>query len=339
MYLGYKINIIGKVVDKNNKIAYYVDNNYIRYTYAELRYIVNNNKLPEKFKYMRDGFEYIDTNMRMQSNGVLRCKSGRLQSKSLIDKSILVIVEDSGSGFIFYREMIERSYVNVKFDIISSNGNKGLLKAYKENMEQYKHIIVISDNKLTDDMYMQNMLDLKISAQDNRYADTFLFKPLSVEEVILSSDSLVCKLNNKYSILWGDIRNYYKTGNKYYSFQTDYIYKGVHIENMEHFVFHALTTLSLDTYTKDRISKCMLNKCCNDYIVVRKPSKLEVHPRIKSCKRARPRSGFDMFRDNSTFEGMQNIIDNILGINNDRLKNWSQDSKDELYFKIRRGDT
>lgn len=328
MPLGYNIKIARKVVNKHDKVEYYLDSNNTRLYENEIKYIIKSHRLPPRISYMNGGFKYVGINMTELSNGTLRCRCGKIIKERIQDRGILIIIEDSGSGFVFYKEVIERLYPLVKFTFMTSNGNKGLYRVYRENYDKYRNVIVVSDNKITDDKYLQNIVDIKMIASTCKGMNTFIFKPLSVEEVIMSAQYL--RVNNSNN-LRNDILQYMESGKLYYRIQNNcYEYRGVKVENMEKFLFSTLTKLSSLSYTKSGMQRCFILECCSEYIIT---DKSDINSRATQCKNYRNVSGYRIFRS-SLMEGIHNILTRIFNTAETGLKKWNAECKSELYYKI-----
>lgn len=187
---------------------------------------------------------------------------------------------------------------------------------------------MISDNKLTDEQYLQNIVDIKSIAHTYNGINTFIFKPLSVEEVIMSAQYLRVNSSNN---LRNDILQYIESGKLYYRIQNNcYEYRGVKVENMEKFLFSTLTKLSSLSYTKSGMQRCFILECCNEYIIANRNN---ISSRASGCKNYRDVSGYRIFRS-SLMEGIHNILACIFNATETGLKRWNTECKSELYYKI-----
>ena len=324
--MEHRIKIVSKVIDKNNNVVWYNDSNGIRYTREQIQYIIINKKLPMALAFSRySNDEYVQINMKQTSNGLIST-AGTLKRLNMIQSKTSIVIEDSKSGFTFYKYMIEAMYENVKFDIVTvGNGNK-YFRSFLSNQLDFKssqNFILIVDSK-EDDLNYEHNLREAISLARKSKREIWVFKPVCVEEVIFSSKYIKLR-NNGNKLLHDIIIKYLNTGEKYFTFtSSDYRIKQIGVvDNLEKFLSIELNKSSALSYTKRNISCCFFNQCCTRYD----------GGYIRNwC--AQPISGVNCYTgDRSLMAGLQNIIDQVLGKEESYLCNWKLDQKKSLYSK------
>lgn len=324
--MEHRIKIVSKVIDKNNNVVWYNDSNGIRYTREQIQYIIINKKLPMDLAFSRySNDEYVQINMKQTSNGLIST-AGTLKRLNMIQSKTSIVIEDSKSGFTFYKYMIEAMYENVKFDIVTVGSGNKYFKSFLFNQLAFKSsktFILIVDSKEDDLNYDQNLREA-LSLVHKSKREIWVFKPTCVEEVIFSSKHIKLR-NNGNKLLHDIIIEYLNTGEKYFRFtSSDYRIKQIGaVDNLEKFLSIELNKSSALSYTKSNISCCFFNQCCTRY----------ADGHIKNwC--ATPVSGVNCYTGNSSLmAGLQNIIDQVLGKEESYLYNWKLDQKKSLYTK------
>ncbi len=321
-----KIHIVAKYIDGNGNILWYTDINRNRYTASEIKHIVMHKHLPSHMGYLTRSWQSpVDINMKVTKTGRIYSKTGRIQVKHPLNKKpINIVCEDSNSGFSFYSRVISMRYPSLWFIIQSAYGYgniSNILKAYNKT----DRVIVIMDNKLND----RNAVDIIEDVQSKILSGyrMHLFRPTSIEEVILSDKGLQCRSGSNIN-LHNAIVNYAMTGELYYAYmlQREYVIDGLVIDNLEDYLNSYLTSISSIKYTKSYISGCFVNNCCMLNIID------SVGSRNFRRKQYSMRNKLGSLASESLLGGLFNIIGMILGKPEKYLDQWDSNRKRNLYL-------
>lgn len=327
--LTYIVHIVEKYV-YNNKVCWYYDSNGIRYTKDELIYIYKNHELPESKQYAlgnnkRSVLAFLD-NMYVTVNGLLRKNTNSNLKVININKllRVSVIIEDSNSGYNFYRYMIECYYREIDFTIVSSYGNLGILRTVRDILKEvrYDFYLLIYDNKLEDSTFisMLNKAEKLLVLKNVSYS---FFYPVSLEEVLLSWVNLYTFMTKDlYDLtIKSYIDNYLKFGKPYFRYDKGlYMLKnGENVINLEVYLENYLKLLVI--YKKSSLTYCYYMECCPLCKYNHKMNKLLEYNNCEVSKNI----NFDKFNslvEKSLFCGIINIIDIKLGLKPKYLSNW-----------------
>lgn len=346
MGFEYHIDIVGKV--KHNKnVVWYFDKNGIRYTDADIRRILGclnepmNVRLSKLNNFMAQNMgvarpkdvDRISVNMRLSGNKLVST-CGTLRVMTCERRVILVICEDSSSGKQLYMRLLHAMYPNVLFRFVSSYGNKGLEKAFNSEFNRLRGsnigVIIISDYKVEDGGYIKNLKKIEKSIENSETnIPIWMYTPICVEEAMLSNLKLRVKFR---SPLLNKLQNYTKTGEKYYRciYSVKYgcevyeMFDGSLIQNLEVALAKELFNVSLIPYSKKFLSSCFVDECC--------PRRLM--GKAFRCNRYSANSGYDDYSgDGSLIGGLQNIVNDILGIKDRYLTWWKREYIKDLYWR------
>lgn len=322
---AYVIEIQYAVYNTDGSIAWFVDKNGFRYTYEQLEGIRNGSSVR--------GLAGIPYRKGMK---ILLMK-GRAGMKALrvIDPKLCIICEDSKSGKVFYESIIKAIYPNLRFDLYTSNGNLGFMQAVK-NLEdtdsnRYKTYLIVSDRQEHNGKYI-NSIKNTIKAITNTYhKNVCSFKPICVEEVILSSPYIKLKKNDFCSELHDKIVSYVRTGEPYYTYDNYGTYGlcGIKVNSLERLLYKALNESSKLMYSKDKIDTCFFTICC--------PMIVGSTSFCSKCNKYEKDSitGSSMYTNVSLICGLQNVINEIIGYSSRYLLKWSKSQLKELYSIFR----
>lgn len=311
------IKIVKKYKRKDGTIAWYYDDSGHRFYPNELEYIIKSKRVPKGKEYItRFTTERVETNMAITSSGRMVSKLGKVETKRVYsEKPIIILTEDSRSGYTFYKMLLEMVFEDATFTFISSHGY-GDISKYVRHYASSNNIVVIVDNKIEqvnvaniiDDIYSACKVDPKIH----------IFRPVSVEEVILSNNELSTK---RESLLRDLIIRYMTTGEPYYTIVgKQRLVSHKLVDNLEGLLSAELSRISSISYTKSILSGCFLNRCCN----------IHINGQIR-CSQYTNMDKITGYKRFSLAFGIVNIVGQIL-YNRELVSNdWSTEQKEALY--------
>lgn len=319
--LAHIIDIKYRVVDSNNNDCWYVDSNGSRYTNQQINELKNGTR-PKGL----DGLQY-----RKGMKILLKYDKAKIIKLSLIDPKLCIVCEDSKSCKVFYERIIRAIYPNLKFDLYTSDGNTGFNNVINNiesiNRNKYKTYIIISGRQQHNSKYIVNLTNAIATAKIVYNKNVRLFKPICVEEVILSSPYLRLSYKDKlFSKIRAGILDYLISGKLYYTYNGAYNLCGITVYSLEQLLYKVLNQSSILRYNKSEIDTCFFTECC--------PMILNSMSFCNKCDKYIIGSvtGYKVFKDNSLIGGLQNIINDILGCHNQLcLLNWSKDQLYNLY--------
>lgn len=307
------IRIIKKYKFKG-RVLWYYDSNGIRYYEHEVRYIIDNKKLPSEKQFLSRIYNIdIDINMVYDKSHRLRSNNGTLKTiKTDNYKEISILIEDSNSGFQFYKTLIEYAFPGVYFKFYTSNGYSGI-----EDIINNKRIdLVIMDNKQNSPNAVKVIEYLRKCSQEY---NIHIYIPTSIEEVILSNHWLQIF---KSSSLKDVIEEYFYTGSIYYTLLGDK-YKidkiGCIIDNLEKTLSSELSKISSIRYNKSKLSGCFLMGCC------------PILAENFKCGQFTESNKLNKMTYDSLACGLINILCLILYNKEPYLNKWSEEAKYRLY--------
>lgn len=331
-----RIDIIKKCVDKQGKILWYLDKNMCRYNREDIEYIINNRELPVKLNILmgncheKRGYP-SKINMQMAKNGVLRRIDGTVEPKKVYNNdTICVITEDSGSGYILVYNLLTRGFPYVKFKFIHANGISTIKNKVIAASDKYKKILVVIDNKLADVQCTAALSSIASIAHNKRTAIA-VFKPLSIEEVILSWSLLQ---RRKQSVYYDIIVKYAKDGHNPFKYLGNDIYsitvsdKIYRVHNLEKVLFEELHNILAYKYSKSDLSQCLYSDCCN----LRVKTSKKVMSMQGVCKNRREIHKIPSIFRNSLAGGLYNCVTILLDKCYYMLNSWEKDDLDYLYI-------
>lgn len=131
------------------------------------------------------------------------------ESYDSVTKKVIIFVEDSGSGYTFYKAFIEKCYPSARVDMVSLKGygNIKYIPSYIDNsLVEYNNVIIIydrgrssgrqfNDNNRKDIPRVVNKLK-----KSNANLNIYIFSPLCFESIPLSFSLLINTFLAKYNI-------------------------------------------------------------------------------------------------------------------------------------------
>ena len=315
------------------KVVYYTDTNNVRYTKDDILYILKYGEEPNNniFKIVHGNISSTKNikakiNMSSTIDNKLRCKNGALKTKQIINKKpVIILTEDSNSGYALIYNLLIRTFTDVQFEIYSCNGNKNiydiLMKVTLKHGYNAEGYIIVADDKFADQEFQEMKNKVKRFLKGKyKYG---IFTPTSIEECILSW----CDLQiNKKSILRDKIINYFNTGIEPYLYigEDNFQIDNKIVKNIELLLSSELNRISSFMINKKYINECVYTNCCN-----RKLRNKVIM--VKWCSRHNNINKIQSIMQKSLFGGLYNIVSNMIYKNQPALKHWNQKSKDLLY--------
>ena len=139
-----------------------------------------------------------------------------------------------------------------------------------------------------------------------------LFKPVSVEEIILSWP-IITKIGNKHSINFAKLIQNSK-GRAWYTYDIitcKYIVNGHSISNLEQALTQELMAITQRTpyqYVKKTLSDCYFCDCCNKYYFINGKTKFVAE--LKDCEIISTQTKVDAYKESSLLKLLESNIGN-----------------------------
>ncbi len=277
--MEHRIKIVSKVIDKNNNVVWYNDSNGIRFTPDEIQKI-SSNQYRKGNKYtvnaLREVYNYKNTVHIIENKSKNLESDPSIKTLKLIDSRIYIITEDAKSGRVFYTRMIEALFPDVQFEFRTADGFGGIKNIVNDilanvNTEDIELVVIMYDNK-QETANVAAMAHFVVNELETANIKVATFKPVSVEEVILSSCAL--PFNGFY---YSHISKYLTSGVPYYTYDPKHKSYNVGnntVKNLEEAIFNELKGVGKNgglygsgfKYDKGKIGSCYFCHCCNRYI-------------------------------------------------------------------------
>lgn len=233
------------------------------------------------------------------------------------EHKILIIVEDSGHGYKFYKKLLKSVYKDIDFYIESTHGFGGIYNTLeKSNLRKFTDCVLIFDSGVNRESMrsIQKQLRRYVMEHPALARKVTIFSPACFEQVLFSCTKLDNIINIKegkkgakeyyalkdiitggkeeYDDLVGDIVNMSKAGTEESGYES---------------LLEKLVTNTKYSYKHSgKMSQCWIANCCyND-------------TREKSCTLCTPeeiRTKVEYIATMSLAMGLLKIIDKILGFN------------------------
>lgn len=332
-----KIDITNKY-KADRDVLWYSDETGLRFSRSQLIEFIkavddkNNRRDISKYngKFPKDILRYLyingnlSINMKITTTGRLMSNNGTLKINNVLRTStICVIIEDEGSGYIFYKSMLQQIFRNVPFVFITSRGKDNIGKIALKQSEVYKKILIITDKKVEDTKFMLGLMELKYSLSAT--TDIMIYYPICFEEVLLSHKKLQLKSN---SVLYNSIVGYTNSGVPYYKLIGNkyFLNIGCIVHNLEYELARELYKISALYISKSNIARCFTVDCC-DIVIQSKGTFKKL-----SCNRSVDYSKRESLLNESILGGLINAVQKIMGDEEYFLTNWSKIDKEALYI-------
>ena len=307
-----------------NKVEWYTDQNNIRYTRDQLVHIITKSVIPDKI-CLSYGFpkgSLAKTNLVLRENKICM-KHGKIRAHKIFNtKPISVVIEDTGSGAMFYYGILTRYFSNITFKFIGGSGGLGgIPKRMIKAAEVSNIILVIYDNKESDKRGLSNIVNTRDDLKRLK-KDIFEFFPLSVETCLISWDKLVCK---NTSIYRNAMLNYFRTGIKPYRHIMNDVYEVSYLttikrdNNLERKIADELTNISRIKYSKRYLHYCFLDDCC----------RRTINNANITCGNASSALKIDSIRNESIAGVLCDLIDDKI-LHRGRKISWTQSQLSEI---------
>lgn len=296
------VTIQKKIVNqRTNETLFYVDNSNIYYTTEDIDNIIS---MPN-----------VDINMtRRQKDNKLVSTKGTLQIVYKGCHQMLVLIEDSNSGFTFYKWFLRTCFPTIDFIFISTDGGRNIKNVVTFCLDKYtsiKEYLLIFDNKQDDIIFMTKLYESLTLLKDFD-KKIMLFKPVSVEEIILSWP-IIIKIGNKHSINFAKLIQNSK-GRAWYTYDIitcKYIVNGHSISNLEQALTQELIAITHRTpyqYVKKTLSDCYFCDCCNKYYFINGKTKFVAE--LKDCEIFSTQTKVDAYKESSLLKLLGSNIGN-----------------------------